>query len=237
LILCHARTAPIVDAEVSAHNALAGHKARSKHRYAVALGIVSIAIDDRVLNVAVVDVERATVYSGTVRQISLAAVNRAVVAHPGPYGIGRANRLRFLHSCIPRNARIDYALAHAKQDNAIPLHIMDRRIANDDVGAPIALGGIAQVAAADENTDPLIGVPSVDAVHQHVVEVLIHIAGRDRDEATLLMLDLAGEDIMNCEVGKMNVVENAFVAADEDAIRIRAGEIERIDVPILWPVS
>ena len=49
-------------------------------------------------------------------------------------------------------------------------------------------GGIAEIAAADHDANPLVGIPGGYSVHQHVVEVLIDAARGENTTRPLSLL-------------------------------------------------
>src|ERR1700720_4272656 len=72
LIARHARASGVVDAEIPFYQAVARDVAGAEHCNAIALCVVSVAVENRIVCIAPIDVEGAAVDAGAIGQKRLA---------------------------------------------------------------------------------------------------------------------------------------------------------------------
>jgi hypothetical protein len=75
----------------------------------------------------------------------------ALIAHPGPYGIGCPDGLRILHPRIPRHAAFDGTVSHPEQHDPVTVHIKHSGVTDHHVRTPGLGRRKAKVASAHHN--------------------------------------------------------------------------------------
>jgi hypothetical protein len=154
-VACHSRTASIVNAQVSANDALMRDKASSKNCYAIALRVMPVVPDYRIIRISIIYIECATIYAGAISKKCFVLSNYTIMAHPRPDGIWSSNFLGILHTRVPRDARSDAPTADTKQNDSISLHIVNDGVTYNGMTALSALGWKAKIASAYKNSCPL----------------------------------------------------------------------------------
>src|SRR6266436_3260361 len=101
---------------------------------------MSVVILDGVIVVEIVDVIGTAIDAGGVIEVSLSALHNASLTCPGPNCVWRTDSLCWLNSRTVGDTVLDKPIVHREQNNAVPVHIMNSRVSDGDIGTALALG-------------------------------------------------------------------------------------------------
>ena len=82
-------------------------------------------VSEEIVFIAIVDIEGAPIDTGRISEIGFVVLHAAVPAPPLPNGVGRSNRLFFLHACEPGDVVLQYAVCDASKENSIAGDVVD----------------------------------------------------------------------------------------------------------------